>query len=126
MAKYSFSTVGASKVDMINIISIINKKDNTMAARYAIKTPLDDVELHRLISNWTDDHTNSINNDLLVCTEPCFNPEDAKNLPKIGLSGLAYICSGEGVIKEKMNIYFKGKSYEVDPDKFEAFIKSLE
>lgn len=44
----------------------------------------------------------------------------------LGLASLSWFLEGNGITKKTIRVYLGGKHYDADPDKVEAFIKSLE
>lgn len=44
----------------------------------------------------------------------------------LGLTSLGYFLAGYGITKKTVGVFFNGKTYNVDPDKLETFLKTME
>lgn len=135
--KYQFTTEGSKPQTKYHHIRIFQCDDSMTYSQYecVVSTPLTADILINFLRELFDKKCASLGiNDLEIGlletypTNPTIKTLRFGVLPTIGLDSIARIISNIKPLKQKVVITICGerKTYEVDPDKFETLLKSLE
>lgn len=118
--KYNFDASGSSKMNNRYVVEFLNSDTGEIVESFQLSSPLTFDETEEFI----DARRFGIAKlNLTLCLRKMREDEEYKS--GLGLASLAWFLEGNGITKKTVRVYFGSKYYDADPDKVEAFIKSL-
>lgn len=122
--KYQFTTEGSIDPTRIHQVTIIDLESAEVLHNFFVSTPLNEEELCEVLGRFKADYPVTISaTDITDFKRKCALPEKI-----VGLANACRVVSNIKPLKQKVKVTICGESkvYELDADKVETLLKSLE